>query len=161
MDPSASRQMWSVISKLNNEHTVILTTHSMEEAEAICDRIGILAKGALKCLGNSQHLKAKFGSGYEVKLRATVSSVTLVIDRICGELSFKLIEQNDVNLTLQSICSTIDLSAAFTLLEELKAKGAVVEYSVSQSTLDQIFVRLVEQDKVSHVAVAVTAVTTL
>ena len=161
MDPSASRQMWGVISKLNDQHTVILTTHSMEECEAICDRIGILAKGGLKCLGNSQHLKAKFGSGYEVKLRATEESVTLVIDRICGELSFKLIEQNGVNLTLQSLRSTIDLASAFTLLEALKAKGAVVEYSISQSTLDQIFVRLVEQDRVLPVAVAITAGTTL
>ena len=44
-------------------HTVILTSHSMEECEALCSRIGILAAGKLRCLGSVQHLKSRFGAG--------------------------------------------------------------------------------------------------
>ena len=47
---------------------VVLTTHSMEECEALCSRIGILVLGKLKCLGSSQHLKSKFGSGFQIDL---------------------------------------------------------------------------------------------
>jgi hypothetical protein len=43
-----------------------LTTHSMEEAEALCTRIGIMVKGQLQVIGTPQHLKEKFGSGYEL-----------------------------------------------------------------------------------------------
>lgn len=44
-------------------HTVVLTSHSMEECEALCTRVGIMAAGALRCLGTVQHLKNRFGSG--------------------------------------------------------------------------------------------------
>ena len=49
----------------------ILTTHSMEEADALCTRVGIMVKGELRCLGSTQHLKNKYGGGYvlEIKLR--------------------------------------------------------------------------------------------
>lgn len=62
MDPGARRQLWDVITNVSTEqqHTaVILTTHSMEEAEAICTRIAIMVNGRLRCLGSAQHLKAK------------------------------------------------------------------------------------------------------
>ena len=44
-------------------HTVILTSHSMEECEALCSRIGIMTAGRLRCLGTVQHLKNRFGAG--------------------------------------------------------------------------------------------------
>lgn len=45
-------------------HTVVLTSHSMEECEALCTRIGIMAAGRFVCLGSPQHLKNRFGAGY-------------------------------------------------------------------------------------------------
>ena len=47
---------------------MLLTTHSMEEADALGDRIGIMSAGQLVALGTSLHLKEKFGEGYRVKL---------------------------------------------------------------------------------------------
>jgi len=67
MDPVARRFMWRVISRIATERkrcSIMLTTHSMEEAEALCTRIGIMVGGRLRCLGSSQHLKSKFGRGY-------------------------------------------------------------------------------------------------
>jgi len=55
MDPKAKRFMWSIISKistLRKKSTVILTTHSMEEAEALCTKIGIMVNGKFKCFGS-------------------------------------------------------------------------------------------------------------
>lgn len=49
--------------------SVILTTHSMEECEALCPRIGIMAGGKLRCLGSAQRLKTKFGQGYQIELK--------------------------------------------------------------------------------------------
>jgi len=67
MDPVARRFMWNVISRVATEKqqsSIILTTHSMEECEALCTRVGIMVGGRLRCLGSTQHLKDKFGSGY-------------------------------------------------------------------------------------------------
>ena len=52
----------------NAGHTVILTSHSMEECEALCSRIGIMTAGRLRCLGTVQHLKNRFGAGYGTQL---------------------------------------------------------------------------------------------
>ena len=48
--------------------SVILTTHLLDEAEALCSRIGIMSHGAMRCLGSSQHLRTKFGSVFEVTI---------------------------------------------------------------------------------------------
>ena len=64
--------MWDVISRLKEERkdaTVILTSHSMEECEALCTRVGIMVEGQLKCLGPIQHLKSRFGKGLIVQVK--------------------------------------------------------------------------------------------
>ncbi|CAB1115344.1 ABC [Ectocarpus sp. CCAP 1310/34] len=72
MDPMARRFMWNVIMRIvteNKECAMILTTHSMEECEALCQRIGIMVGGRLRCLGTSQHLKTRFGKGFQLEAR--------------------------------------------------------------------------------------------
>ena len=64
MDPKARRFMWNVINRISNlrkQSSIILTTHSMEEAEALSTKISIMVNGTLKCLGSVQHIKNKFG----------------------------------------------------------------------------------------------------
>ena len=51
------------------ECSIILTTHSMEECEALCTRAGIMVGGRLRCLGSLTQLKAKFGDGYQLDLK--------------------------------------------------------------------------------------------
>ncbi|CBJ29591.1 conserved unknown protein [Ectocarpus siliculosus] len=72
MDPIARRFMWDIISRMtttDRECSVILTTHSMEEAESLCNNIGIMVNGRLRCLGSTQHLKHRFGSGFEADMK--------------------------------------------------------------------------------------------
>ena len=54
IDPSTRRHMWDIIIESKDGRAILLTTHSMEEADALCSRIGIMVKGQLKCLGASQ-----------------------------------------------------------------------------------------------------------
>lgn len=78
MDPVARRDLWKVIGTMvqggsdtpeSMKTSVILTTHSMEECEALCPRIGIMAGGKLRCLGSAQHLKSRFGEGYQIEMK--------------------------------------------------------------------------------------------
>merc|ERR1719183_2242789 len=69
MDPRARRALWDSICEVLRERSdtaIVLTTHSMEECEALCHNIGIMVDGQLKCLGSAQHLKGRFGGGYEL-----------------------------------------------------------------------------------------------
>ncbi|GAA0185277.1 ATP-binding cassette [Lithospermum erythrorhizon] len=68
MDPITRRHMWDVIEAAKQGRCIILTTHSMEEADILSDRIGIMAKGILRCIGTSTMLKSQFGTGFIVKV---------------------------------------------------------------------------------------------
>jgi len=76
MDPNTRRYLWNVLTRLTEEgKSIILTSHSMEECEALCTRLAIMVNGQFKCLGNIQHLKNKYGSGItlQVKVKQIVS----------------------------------------------------------------------------------------
>merc|ERR1719494_738676 len=70
MDPIAKRMLWETLSKVRDSgKTLILTSHSMEECEALCTRMAIMVNGKYRCLGSTQHLKNKFGAGYTLIAR--------------------------------------------------------------------------------------------
>ena len=61
MDPEARRQTWDILQEERQGRTVILSTHFMDEADLLGDRIAILANGRLQCFGTSMFLKKKYG----------------------------------------------------------------------------------------------------
>lgn len=64
MDPITRRHVWDIIEGAKKGRAILLTTHSMEEADILSDRIGIMAKGRLRCIGTSIRLKSRFGAGF-------------------------------------------------------------------------------------------------
>jgi ATP-binding cassette subfamily A (ABC1) protein 3 len=65
VDPKAKRFMWNIVSKISTQRkksSVIITTHSMEEAEALCTKMGIMVGGKFVCFGSSSHIKDKYGT---------------------------------------------------------------------------------------------------
>jgi ATP-binding cassette subfamily A (ABC1) protein 3 len=73
MDPEARKNMWKILGNIKKKKSaVILTTHSMEEAEALCDRMTIMVRGRLKCIGTSTWIKNKFGDGYELEVKIEI-----------------------------------------------------------------------------------------
>ncbi|XP_044794440.2 cholesterol transporter ABCA5 isoform X2 [Bubalus bubalis] len=150
MDPKAKQHMWRAIRTAfkNRKRAAILTTHYMEEAEAVCDRVAIMVSGRLRCIGTVQHLKSKYGKGYflEIKLKDWIED--LEVDRLQREIQCIF-----PNASRQESFSTIlaykvpkedvqSLSQSFSKLEEAKHTFAIEEYSFSQATLEQVFVEL-------------------
>ena len=68
MDLSARRSLWDMLKNYRNNKIIILTTHYMDEADVLGDRIGIMAKGKIRCLGSSLFLKNRFGAGYKLTM---------------------------------------------------------------------------------------------
>ena len=64
LDPVNKRFIWKMIQKIKTNKAVVLTTQSMEEAEFLSDRIGVIVKGKFECIGTSYELKEKYGEGY-------------------------------------------------------------------------------------------------
>jgi len=69
MDAFSRRAIWDILERIKGDNrTIILTTHHLDEAEHLADRIGIMAKGELLTVGSSDFIKKKFGEGYNLKL---------------------------------------------------------------------------------------------
>ncbi|KAG7256530.1 hypothetical protein CRUP_015428, partial [Coryphaenoides rupestris] len=79
MDPKSKHRIWRAIRAAfkDRQRGAVLTTHYMEEAEAVCDRVAIIVSGQLRCIGTVQHLKARYGRDYslEVKLREELTGL--------------------------------------------------------------------------------------
>ena len=86
MDPEARRFMWGVIHRVSlnkKKSSIIMTTHSMEEAETLCKRIGILVDGQFKCLSTSDKIKEKYGYGYEIHLQINTPNISELYEKYC------------------------------------------------------------------------------
>ena len=116
MDPEARRFMWSVIHKISTKgSSVIMTTHSMDEAETLCKRMGIMVNGEFVCLGKANEIKEKYGYGYEIDVRIKPIS-QLDLEKILAKYDFEkeLVVNND---NIKSILNTMGKDY---FIEELK-----------------------------------------
>ena len=68
LDPVSRRALWDVLKKVKQDRCIILTTHHLEEAEELAQRVGILSKGSLLALGSVDFIKRRFGVGYHLEL---------------------------------------------------------------------------------------------
>ena len=64
LDISARRQLWNMLKEHKKDRVILLTTHYMDEADILGDRIGVMHNGKMTCLGTSMFLKNRFGVGY-------------------------------------------------------------------------------------------------
>jgi ABC-type multidrug transport system ATPase subunit len=66
LDPENKRQIWEILSTIKLGKCIILTTHLMEEAEVLSDRMAIIVKGTLRCLGTQYKIKKVYGKGFKL-----------------------------------------------------------------------------------------------
>eukprot|EP00980_Cylindrotheca_fusiformis_P001023 scaffold276_cov132-Cylindrotheca_fusiformis.AAC.18 len=155
LDPLARKKLWGLIENLAVERSVVITTHSMEEAEALCSRIGIMARGQFVAIGTVQHLKTKYLDGYTIDVSCTPNTPESLIDSLVKDICEKIVPGSKVSerhgrfLKFEvSKVSTIGLGATFHRLQELKeADGVVGTYSISQCSLEQVFIKLVTESE--------------
>ncbi|KAG7232346.1 hypothetical protein INR49_009006, partial [Caranx melampygus] len=144
MDPKARRALWNVIHSVIKEgRSVVLTSHSMEECEALCTRMAIMVNGRFRCLGSVQHLKNRFGDGYTIILRVAGPDPDLlpVMKFIESELSGSTLKERHRNMLQYQLPSSLtSLAHIFSILAKNKETLRIEDYSVTQTTLDQVFV---------------------
>ncbi|XP_037829220.1 retinal-specific phospholipid-transporting ATPase ABCA4a isoform X3 [Kryptolebias marmoratus] len=151
MDPLSRRFLWnSIMSVIQDNRAVVLTSHSMEECEALCTRLAIMVNGSFKCLGTIQHLKYKFGDGYVVTMKIRAAKPGSPPDLNPAEAFMEstfpgCIQREKHHNTLQYKISSSSLARIFQMVLANKDKLNIEDYSVSQTTLDQVFVNFAKQ----------------
>uniref|UniRef100_A0A8C2DLY5 ATP-binding cassette, sub-family A (ABC1), member 4b n=1 Tax=Cyprinus carpio TaxID=7962 RepID=A0A8C2DLY5_CYPCA len=144
MDPHSRRFLWTaILSIIRDGRAVVLTSHSMEECEALCTRLAIMVNGTFKCLGTIQHLKYKFGGGYVVTMKIKAEKAGMPPDLIPAESFMEssfpgCIQREKHYNTLQYEITAASLARVFQLVLTNKERLNIEDYSVSQTTLDQV-----------------------
>ncbi|XP_067952133.1 phospholipid-transporting ATPase ABCA3-like [Watersipora subatra] len=148
MDPVARRMLWETLTKVRDSgKTLILTSHSMEECEALCTRMAIMVNGKYRCLGSTQHLKNKFGAGYTLIARVSypedgslpdIQAVQTFVEQNFPGSVLKDKHQNLVQYHIDK--GELTWAIVFEKLEQNKAALNIEDYSVSQTTLEQVFI---------------------
>ncbi|CAL8085798.1 unnamed protein product [Orchesella dallaii] len=163
MDPEARRAVWDLLLEMRGQRTILLTTHFMEEADVLGDRIGIMASGKLQCCGSSMFLKKFYGTGYTLKVgveedadvSANSDTVLSVIQTHIPNATLKTVHTrtSEIILSLPSETATTSiLSIMFTDLTQQKEHLKIKTIGLSLTTMDEVFLRVGEltEDKNSH-----------
>ncbi|XP_045426725.1 ATP-binding cassette sub-family A member 9 isoform X5 [Pipistrellus kuhlii] len=155
MDPKGQQQMWQAIRASFNhtERGALLTTHYMAEAEALCDRVAIMVAGRLRCIGSIQHLKSKFGKDYllemKVKTLAHMEPLHSEILRLFPQAA-RQERYSSLMVYKLPVEDVRPLAQAFFKLEKVKQSFDLEDYSLSQSTLEQVFLELSKEQELEN-----------
>ncbi|MGI9359786.1 MAG: ABC transporter ATP-binding protein [Paracoccaceae bacterium] len=142
VDVELRREMWKLVADLKSQGvTIILTTHYIEEAEAIADRVGVISKGKLILLEEKKELMSRMG---QKKLQISLQSP---LDIIPGKLQNLKLSLSDDGLSLNYLYDTKGSSTGITkLLNKISSAGLQMsDLKTSQSSLEEIFVSLIEE----------------
>eukprot|EP00833_Pecoramyces_ruminatium_P001766 jgi/Orpsp1_1/1175798/evm.model.c7180000055233.2 len=151
MDPFTRRYMWKLISELKKvrETATILTTHSTEEAEALCDRIAILIKGNLVCIDTPRSIKMNQSHRYVLEV-FTDHPEEFEEKYVKGDNLFGL--KDDEHYDLESSFTyqkysvemkTENIANVFAIMESAKESGVISQYNFGQYSLEQVFIDFV------------------
>ncbi|KAL7275518.1 hypothetical protein RUND412_001543 [Rhizina undulata] len=176
MDAAAKRVMWRTLASVVPGRSLVLTTHSMEEADALASRAGILSKRML-ALGTSEYLRRKHGDAYHIHLvlksapnseereieivkdwiRASFEGAVVEEQSFHGQIKFSVPATRTVEAEVRNVGGDEimegegqgeggmrrGVNRVFAMLEENKKELGLEYYSVSQTTLDQVFLTIV------------------
>ena len=148
MDVIAKRKLWNFLKEFKNDKIIILTTHSLDEAEYLGDRIGIMSNGEFICSGTSSFLKSKYPCGFNLNLLVDSEKFN---DKIKKELYNKLIKyipNLEVKISSKGLFSiniesnNKNIKEIFNVIEENKEEYGIEDYTVSSTTLEDVFLKL-------------------
>uniref|UniRef100_A0A9J2PC62 ABC transporter domain-containing protein n=1 Tax=Ascaris lumbricoides TaxID=6252 RepID=A0A9J2PC62_ASCLU len=153
IDPKARRQIWNLLSAMREQRcAMLLTSHSMDECEALCTRVGIMNAGALIAIGSPQHIKSRYGEGYTLTftIRDAVKRDELLADvsRVFPNAVLKTLHKSTHLIWHLPRHEDDRWSELFGKAHNLASSLPwVLDYSLAQATLEEAFLRLSQADE--------------
>jgi ABC-type multidrug transport system ATPase subunit len=141
LDPLTRLGIWKLIENMKKNRVIVLTTHSMFEADALSDRIAIMKNGQLKCIGNSIYLKNQYGKGYYINIITknveqvkkfvmdNLKDSTLLLET-SGSLKFLISDKRNIPKFFESL--------------ESQESDFVEDWSLNHTSLEDVFFKIVK-----------------
>jgi energy-coupling factor transporter ATP-binding protein EcfA2 len=167
VDPFARRAIWDLILKYKPGRTIVLSTHHLDEADLLSDRLAIISSGELQCVGTTMYLKRKYGEGYNlivelksdeneenllkpIKTKNSMRFVKVTEFLRTYMLDIRIKEQHGDQITYVLLDDAEHTKIFPTMLAELdanKEKYHIKSYGLSNSSLEQVFLRVADEIK--------------
>lgn len=144
MDPAARRALWDILIQEKKGRTILLTTHFMDEADVLGDRIAIMADGDLKTVGSSFYLKKKFGVGYRLVCVKAAGCDPNQITNILSNYIPGIAVETNVGSELTYVLKEDYVSQFRTIFADIEKKSIQLKidsFGVSLTTLEEVFLK--------------------
>jgi ATP-binding cassette subfamily A (ABC1) protein 3 len=151
LDTEVRRSIWDLLRNARRSRTILLSTHDMEEADALADRIVIMSEGQLSCAGTSMFLKSVFGAGYTLKIAKlegfNEDTVSQAVRKYFPQAHIKSNVGSEISFSLESKDTQTDsstLPSFFRELEEKKDIFFIESFGLSITTMEDVFLKVGE-----------------
>ncbi|XP_048138720.1 ABC transporter A family member 7-like isoform X2 [Rhodamnia argentea] len=152
LDPASRNNLWNVVKRAKQDRAIILTTHSMEEAEVLCDRLGIFVDGSLQCVGNPKELKARYGGSYVFTMTTSSPYEEEVENMVrCLSPSAKRIYQISGTQKFELPKHEVKIADVFRAVENAKSRFTVHAWGLADPTLEDVFIKVARNAQASNV----------
>ncbi|KAJ0048615.1 hypothetical protein Pint_15237 [Pistacia integerrima] len=143
LDPASRNNLWTVVKRAKQGRAIILTTHSMEEAEALCDRLGIFVDGSLQCIGNPKELRARYGGSY-VFTMTTSADHEAEVESMIKHLSPSATKIYQISGTqkFELPKHEVRIADVFQAVEDAKHRFTVFAWGLADTTLEDVFIKV-------------------
>uniref|UniRef100_A0A4X1V841 ABC transporter domain-containing protein n=1 Tax=Sus scrofa TaxID=9823 RepID=A0A4X1V841_PIG len=145
MDPVSRRATWDVLQQFKHKRTILLTSHYMDEADILGDRIAIMVKGTLQCCGSSIFLKKIYGAGYHIVIEREPRCDAEKISAVIYSRIPDAILENSIGTELSFILPkehTHRFEALFNELEEKQKELGIASFGASITTMEEVFLKV-------------------
>lgn len=142
MDPQARRALWDVIQEEKRGRTVLLSTHFMDEADILGDRIAIMGMGVVQCCGSPFFLKKKLGAGYHLICVKDENCESAKVTAVLRQFVSDAAVESDIGTELSYLFLEQDVHKFRDMFEKLESQLAelrLVSFGVSLTTLEEVF----------------------
>uniref|UniRef100_A0A1D1XY01 ABC transporter A family member 7 n=1 Tax=Anthurium amnicola TaxID=1678845 RepID=A0A1D1XY01_9ARAE len=143
LDPASRNNLWNVVKRAKQNRAIVLTTHSMEEAEVLCDRLGIFVDGSLQCIGNPNQLKGRYGGSYVFTMTTGMEDEEEV-EKLVRGLSTNAHRVYHISGTqkFEIPKSDVRIADVFQAVEDAKSKFPVQAWGLADTTLEDVFIKV-------------------
>ena len=159
LDPESRQQLWRAVLAAKPNKSIILTTHALEEAEALCDRVGIMTFGLMRTLGTPTELRIRFDQGYKFMIACEVGASTSedaavedAADRFISQLIPPARQVDRINGVLTYLVpkGSVAMSVIFKTMESNKAQYKIKDWGLSHTSLEEVFLQIVAANSLNH-----------
>jgi ABC-type multidrug transport system ATPase subunit len=147
LDPESRQQLWRAVLAAKPSKSIILTTHALEEAEALCDRVGIMTFGLMRTIGTPTELRLRFDQGYKFLLACEPGYP--VEEEAAAKYVLTLLPQARLVDAINGVRTyivpkgAVKMSALFEGMEASKSQYKIKDWGLSHTSLEEVFLHIV------------------